>query len=171
MPNGGSDCCGTCWFNQKNQGRTGYAHADDPGDDYCTIRHILIEVSFYTYCLNHPNHNPERIDLPIGPVSIHAFEGEGRIVWQPSPDTEDIRLMLLRLLHPIAEDSKDRDIVTAYRDITVVKQLRDFRERRAVPDLERIAAFYREDCPVEARNSLKQILAELARQALQQIHS
>jgi len=31
MPDGGSDCCGTCWFNERNKGEAGYAHADDAG--------------------------------------------------------------------------------------------------------------------------------------------
>lgn len=30
MPNGGSDCCGTRWFNVKNKGKPGYSHTDDP---------------------------------------------------------------------------------------------------------------------------------------------
>jgi hypothetical protein len=29
MPNGGSDCCGTCWFNSTHQGQVGY-FTNDP---------------------------------------------------------------------------------------------------------------------------------------------
>ena len=30
MPNGGSDCCGTCWFNRKNRGeRDWHKHVDN----------------------------------------------------------------------------------------------------------------------------------------------
>ena len=46
MPNGGSDCCGTCWFNKKNKGDVGCEHAKDPGDDYCIIRNTKIEDPF-----------------------------------------------------------------------------------------------------------------------------
>jgi hypothetical protein len=55
MPNGGSDCCGTCWFNARNKGEAGYAHADDPEPKFCTIRGLAIENSFWTYCGNHPH--------------------------------------------------------------------------------------------------------------------
>ena len=43
MPNGGSDCCGTCWFNAKNKGEKGYGHAKDPEPAFCTIRALPIE--------------------------------------------------------------------------------------------------------------------------------
>jgi hypothetical protein len=97
MPNGGSDCCGTCPFNRKNRGQSGYAHANDPGPDHCEIRDLAIEHSFYTYCANHPHHNTEQIRIPIGPV-YHAKDGYGREVWQPAPDTPEVRTELLRLL-------------------------------------------------------------------------
>ena len=47
MPNGGSDCCGTCWFNLRNKGEVGYDHADDEDEpNYCIIRELDIEVPF-----------------------------------------------------------------------------------------------------------------------------
>src|SRR5687768_955859 len=87
MPNGGSDCCGTCWFNVKNKGEAGYAHTGDPEPAFCSIRGLLIEDPFYTYCANHPHRRPERDAIPIGPV----FTGEEREMWQDSPDTEEVR--------------------------------------------------------------------------------
>ena len=42
MPNGGSDCCGTCWFNRKNRGEKGYPKdRDNDVEPYCEIRHVL----------------------------------------------------------------------------------------------------------------------------------
>jgi len=38
MPNGGSDCCGTCWFNARNKGEAGYGHALATEPARCTIR-------------------------------------------------------------------------------------------------------------------------------------
>src|SRR5262245_24932564 len=99
MPNGGSDCCGTCWFNAKNKGEAGYEHADDPEPDYCSIRDLSIDDPFYTYCANHPHRRPERDKIPIGPV----FAGDERELWQHSPDTEEIRQHLLALLAEIPE--------------------------------------------------------------------
>ena len=52
MPNGGSDCCGTCWFNAKNKGEAGYGHRKDPDPEYCLIRQLEIRSPMYTYCAN-----------------------------------------------------------------------------------------------------------------------
>ena len=101
MPNGGSDCCGTCWFNAKNKGESGYDHARDREPDFCTIRSLPIADPFYTYCGNHPHRRPERDPIPLGPV----FTGEERELSQPSPDTEEIRQHLLSLLHKIEHGS------------------------------------------------------------------
>jgi hypothetical protein len=104
MPNGGSDCCGTCWFNAKNKGAAGYAHASDAETDYCTIRELPIDDPFYTYCGNHPHRRPDRDTVPIGPVFID--KGNGRRLWKPSPDTEEVRLHLLDLLGKIDQGSR-----------------------------------------------------------------
>ena len=42
MPNGGSDCCATCWFNRKNRGEAGYDHVGAPEPAYCEIREFDI---------------------------------------------------------------------------------------------------------------------------------
>jgi len=161
MPNGGSDCCGSCWFNQINRGERGYRHAKDEGEDYCLIRHTRIEVPAYTYCINHPHHNTQKHDLPIGPLYVNDGSGETegeRKVWQPSPDSEEIRLELLRLLDAVEEQQTKVDplgfllvIMIAsptkeyprgwHIDEVVVWQLGEFGERRAVSGLERIAGF------------------------------
>ncbi len=94
MPNGGSDCCGTCWFNSKNKGEAGYEHAHDREADFCMIRQISIIGPFYTYCANHPHKNAKKVDIPIGPVFIGDSSGK-REVWVESPDTDEIREKLL----------------------------------------------------------------------------
>ena len=110
MPNGGSDCCGTCWFNRANEGqREWHKHADKSVSPHCEIRNLVIEDPFYTYCANHPHRRPDRDLIPIGPVMRWDESKESglfeypRHVWKPSPDSEDIRQHLLSLLGSIAE--------------------------------------------------------------------
>lgn len=108
MPNGGSDCCGTCPFNRKNRGEAGYARARDETPDHCDIRDLPITgAAFWTYCANHPHHNRERIRVPIGPVYTHSEESGGRDVWQPAPDSPEIRAEILRLLTAATPDPID----------------------------------------------------------------
>ena len=102
MPNGGSDCCGTCWFNSKNEGEAGYGHSRDDGPDYCTIRSLSIDRPFYTYCANHPRRRPERDAIPIGPVFVGDSAGQ-RTLWKSSPDSEEVRTHLLEMLRTMQE--------------------------------------------------------------------
>lgn len=142
MPNGGSDCCGTCWFNARNKGEAGYGHADNPEPNFCTIRGLTIENPFWTYCTNHPHHCPNRDPIPIGPVFIDAGGYPyGRKQWQPSPDTEEVRGHLLELVRAIQEQPAEEYPAGVYRDEMVVWQLGEFRERRAADELRRIATF------------------------------
>ncbi len=141
MPNGGPDCCGTCWFNQKNQGERGYDHAGDAGEDYCLVRHTRIKNPLWTYCTNHPDRNPDKIDLPIGPVFVCTGFPYKREIWQPSPDAEEIRARLPILLASVEEQPKDEDLAGVSFDSMVVWQLGEFREKRAVAGLERITRF------------------------------
>src|SRR5262249_6903334 len=139
MPNGGSDCCTTCWFNARNKGEPGYDHADDPEPNFCTIRDLTIEVPSYTYCGNHPHRRPERDSIPIGPVFVDR--GRGREVLKESPDSEPIRRHLLDLLAAVEEDPRPEYPIGVYLDELVVWQLGEFREARAIPDLERVLGF------------------------------
>ncbi|MDE2890701.1 MAG: hypothetical protein OXR72_21075 [Gemmatimonadota bacterium] len=154
MPNGGSDCCGTCWFNRRNQGeRDWQRHADENIPPYCEIRDIAIEDPFYTYCANHPHRRPDRDPIPNGPVMRHGgWEEERRVedgqtilssrenpryVWKPSPDSEEIRQHLLNLLNGIFEHmSRDRYPIGAGLGETIIRQLGEFREERSVRYLE-----------------------------------
>ena len=144
MPNGGSDCCGTCWFNRKNRGERDWArHADHTLPDHCEIRDLAIDDPFYTYCANHPHRRPERDRIPIGPVTRHGGWKEDqpefeypRYVWKPSPDTEEVRQHLLSLLDSIFEHMLDDQYPIGNRlGELVVWQLGEFREQRAVERL------------------------------------
>lgn len=142
MPNGGSDCCGTCWFNARNKGEAGFDRADDPEPNFCTIRGFAIEDPFWTYCGNHPHRRPNRDPIPIGPVFVSA-DGfpYGRKTWLPSPDSEEVRKHFLDLVTDIPEQPTEEYPAGAYTDGLVVWQLGEFRETRAVDVLRRIAAF------------------------------
>jgi len=142
MPNGGSDCCGTCWFNARNKGKAGYVHASDPEPSFCTIRGIAIENPFWTYCTNHPHHRPNRDPIPIGPVFVDSGGYPyDRKQLQPSPDTEEVRQHLLDLARAIIEQPVEEYPAGTASDEMVVWQLGEFREERAVDELRRIAAF------------------------------
>jgi hypothetical protein len=142
MPNGGSDCCGTCWFNSTHEGEVGYFRAAPGAQTRCVIRDLIIENPFWTYCVNHPHHNPDKIELPIGPAYVGA-DGYPyrRQVWAESPDTEDIRLMLLRLLKGMPERPRAEYPASPKLDEAVIDQLMRFREPRAVPGLKRVCQF------------------------------
>jgi len=161
MPNGGSDCCGTCWFNRKNRGKAGYHHVHDPGPDYCEIRDVKITEPMYTYCANHPYHHPEREELPVGPVLI----GVEREIWKLSPDTEAIRNNLLVLLNLIQDEPKEEHSPPHFQDAIIVWQLGEFREERAVPSLRRILAFESESSRAETWDPQTQSPRSLIRAA------
>ena len=140
MPTGGSDCCGTCPFNEKNEGQAGYVHARQPGRDYCTIRALEITgPAFYTYCVNHPHHNPEGLDLPIGPV----FEGDSdghRWIWAASPDSPPLRHKLVMLAERMPLNWEVEYPAGLSLKEAVLLQLEEWREEAALPALRRIAA-------------------------------
>ena len=167
MPNGGSDCCGTCWFNAKNEGEAGYSHADSPKPAFCTIRNLAIEDPFYTYCGNHPHRRPERDPIPIGPVFVGDSSGR-RELWQPSLDTEEVRHHLLDLLAEIIEQPNSEYPIGIYLDRVVICQLGDLRESRAIEGLKRIASF-NPDATESAFGRTRRTLVELAREALEKI--
>ena len=97
MPNGGPDCCGTCWFNRSNGGQRGSVNFRPDIPSFCEIRHLPIPNPFYTYCANHPCHRPNRDPIPFGSVCVHG-NSDVREFWQPSPDTEEIRQHLLDIV-------------------------------------------------------------------------
>ena len=167
MPNGGSDCCGTCWFNARNKREAGYAHARDSEPAFCTIRGYAIANPFYTYCANHPHRRPERDPIPIGPV----LTGEERRLSQPSSDTEEIRRHLLALLGTIEERPPAEYPIGASLHEVVVWQLGEFRESRALRGLRRVASFDPDAADDTPFNRTNQSLVHVARAALSKIES
>jgi hypothetical protein len=162
MPNGGSDNCGTCWFNQRNNGEAGFCAESG----HCIIRGLTIEHPLWTYCNNHPKHRPQRDPIPIGPAYASddsVLNSYRRKVWQPSPDTEEIRLHLLEVLLQIPE-IPEKEYGTVYTDEVVVWQLGEFREHRAITGLRRVAAFSR-----EARGATRARVIDFAEKALAKI--
>lgn len=136
MPNGGSDCCESCWFNSNNEDEAGYHGSKIEGVVRCIIRDIEIPDPVWTYCSNHPHHNRNKIDVPLGPVYVDDYPNS-RKVWLQPPDNENIRLKLLEILDEISSQERnpsDDDI-----DLEVIKHIAALREKRAVPMLLRIS--------------------------------
>ena len=135
MPNGGSDCCGTCWFNRRNQGERGNPEGRNRGDaPYSEIREVRIRNPFWTYCANHPHRRPDRDPIPIGPITRHVGDSmkNDREVWIPSPDSEEIRLHLMALLENFVEHvMESRYPIGPDVGEVVLRQLGEFREERA----------------------------------------
>src|SRR5262245_46763952 len=136
MPNGGSDCCGTCWFNTRNGGEPGYHHGVHDEPSYCEIRGLLpIANPFWTYCSNHPHHNPDRVRIPVGPVYVDAGEDAyHRKEWMPSPDTEEVRAGLLDLVRAATASSARGYHAGLSLAEGAIRQLGEFGEARAVPE-------------------------------------
>ena len=168
MPNGGSDCCGTCWFNAKNKGQAGYDHITDPEPDFCVIRGLTLEVPFYTYCANHPHRRPDRDPIPIGPVFTGDSSGR-REFWKPSPDTEEVRQHLLMLLRGMQELQHSEYPIGIYADEVVIWQLGEFRESRALEGLRRVASFQPECAETGPLGRTREDLVRIARKALDKI--
>lgn len=147
MPNGGSDCCGTYWFNRVNKGEAGYGKGGDSSvEPYCEIRGQAIEDPFYTYCANHPHRRPEKDRISIGPILRFAgdYSTNAREVWIKSPDTEEIRQHLLELLEELYQ-SGTREWYPIGPGVgeAVIMQLDEFKEKRALDALHRIDKKFR----------------------------
>jgi hypothetical protein len=154
MPNGGSDCCATCWFNSKNAGEQGYHGMRKPGDVQCVIRGMTIPDPFWTYCDNHPRAEyfesiifgtevKPRTEL-IGPVYV-APTREEREIWVEGHDTEQERLRLLKFLTAIPYSPEEYSKRQKYfGDTAVLGNLRLLgllKEKRAVDGLNRIIGY------------------------------
>ncbi len=138
MPNGGSDCCGTCWFNRSNSGERGSASFNREIPSFCEIRHLAIPVPFYTYCANHPHHRRNRDPIPIGPVYVGDSFGV-RELWKPSPDTEEIRQHLLDIVRAPEEHTDGYPFFSSPPHIKAIEQLVEFGDQRLVGALEDLA--------------------------------
>ncbi|MFK7921359.1 MAG: HEAT repeat domain-containing protein [Bacteroidia bacterium] len=139
MSNGGSDCCGTCWFNTRN-----LHQGDDEGElaANCSIRNIEISKPFWTYCANHPHHNPDRVEVPVGPVYINdGSYPNTRTVWLHPPDSPELRDRLVKVLEKIPEVPPPEYPFGKPFVEEVIHQLIAFHEKRAIPGLLYILSF------------------------------
>ena len=139
MPNGGSDCCMNCRHNPA--AREHYRPLNRSDVDYCELRDIQVHRRAYTYCLN----NRERIvshgtEIPVGPA-FEAFSGLRRRVYAESPDTEEIRQFFLEWISHVVPNATPAKSRAMDLDSMAIYQLGLFREKRAVPQLERIVHF------------------------------
>ena len=169
MPNGGSDCCGTCWFNPQSRARIGPNADPHSLRHHCEIRDLDIADPFYTYCGNHPHRSPEPDRIPIGPVWVG--DGGKRTIWMPSPGTEVVRQHLLDLVARIEEQPAREYPIGIYRDELIVWQLGEFRESRAIAHLRRIAEFDAEATTGVPFHRTRTSLVKVARAALAKIES
>lgn len=148
MPNGGSDCCATCWFNAANRGAAGHGKGDPAIEPACEIRQLRIEAQFHTYCANHPMRIRERVTIPIGPVWVD--QGRGREISSASPDTPQIRAYLLQRLASIGRASRPEYPIGAPLDAVVIWQAGEFAERGAIAELQRIGRMVESLAPAAA---------------------
>ena len=161
MPNGGSDCCGACWFNRSNGGQRGSVNFKPDIPSFCEIRDLPIPNPFYTYCANHPYHRPNRDPIPIGPVYVHG-NSDVREFWQPSPDTEEIRQHLLDIVREPEEHTDGYPFYSPPPHARAIEQLVDFGDPRVVEALEDLA---QRDEAKEARPDILELI-ETVRQRL-----
>ena len=137
MPNGhgvlqGAPVCALCWYYK---------------DSKCTIRDVPIYHQVDTLCLNHPAFMPDGNETPVGPVLWHLIALHLRHwnplpenVWASSPDTEEVRIHLLRILENLDQVSTRVRLGAASPiGAIVIWQLLEFREQRAVPVLQRLS--------------------------------
>jgi len=145
VPNGGSDNCGTCVFNEANEGKTGAelpeARQNPRETARCVVRGEDIARPWWAYCANHNYHNPNRVRVPVGPVYTCFSHYSPRVIQAPCPDTPDIRAGLLALFNEMLEKPVGEQSTATRLDDEVIKQIMKFGETRAVEGLKRVARF------------------------------
>jgi len=144
MPNGGSDNCGTCWYNSTHEGLQGHVGSYTM-PCRCLLRGLDIMDVLFTYCANHPYHDPQKHPFPVGPVYAASEAGGlhyARVPSVPSPDTEEIRRGLLSILDSLPEAPPPEHPGPTRFEEEAVRQLGEFKEQRAVAGLRRVLKFH-----------------------------
>ena len=159
MPNGGSDCCMTCWFNpgaarppQVDYAEAAWADAvpertaqqktGNPVEQYCGIRQFPVENATHTYCLNNPRHTFPPSRVPLGPVFGFSgnYESDERRILIECPDTPEIRDNLLEIANSMINRPETWAPYLIMSKLEVIAfQLAHFREERARPVFEYLA--------------------------------
>jgi hypothetical protein len=101
---------------------------------------------------------------------VFIDKGNGRQVWEQSADTEEIRLHLLDIVRRIEQEAAEEYPIGLYNDELVVWQLGEFREFRALADLQRISSFSTRPIYGKARRTRSSLVA-VARESLNKIES
>ncbi len=144
MPNGGSDCCWNCWFKRDVREQLREEGLDTSGLPAkmvgCAIRNLRIRAPFYTYCANHPHHNPARVDVPVGPVWVTEGYPYDRVVWHPAPTDPETRDRLVDALNTIEVVIRDCYPSGIDLDEALLREMIELREERAIPRLLEIVA-------------------------------
>lgn len=161
MPNGGTDCCGFCWFNRTNRGRRNWSkHRDRSIPPHCEIRDIDLPDPAYTYCATPPHRRPFRDRIPIGPVMTGDACGN-RKLWLEVQDSPEIRQHHLDLLWDVVDGKPAKDWYPLGLSLltVVVWQVGQWHERRAIPALE---ALVEKDTRYEnlVKSTIEQILSD-----------
>lgn len=143
MPNGGSDCCGECWFNSIVVANPGSHSSGSEENIICTIRRIKIRNPYWTYCSNHQHHNLKKVEIPIGSVYINVYDGDYsyRKIWIDTIDDEKTRITLLNLIDEIQEIWVSEYPAGVRFDEEILNSINYLNEKRAIPKLQRILNF------------------------------
>ena len=158
MPNGGPDCCGTCWYDNANIVSGRHSTGPDEGFHFCTIRQFAPTDPYWTYCYNHRDWQPEGDPVPLGPaygIKNEAAHGYEREPITPFPDSEAIRAHLLAIL----ESSGEGGLVTPLLEVAL-DHIEALGERRSIPALRRIVGG---DGPEDVRSRASEVLRTLER--------
>lgn len=156
MPNGGSDCCGSCWLFNRNSDDPKIRGSEKERLSFCTIRDLEIPGPVYTYCVNHQLHSRIKIDVPLGPVSIDTW---GREHWVSTLVIEEDRPKLLKFFEKMVVENEVKRSSSftdgeVYRLLEAMRQLGGLREKKAINGLRKIIKFNyffdRKDAPVRA---------------------
>jgi len=173
MPNGGSDCCASCWFNRANNGTPGIVNTNPRIPSFCKIRDLAIPDPGYTYCANHPYRRPKRDAIPIGPVYVHVDADDGvglghREFWKSSPDTEEIRQHLLDLVETPNEHRDGYPFYSLAPHLEAIEQLVEFADPRVVDALENL---YQQIEGAEDRSELRDLIKTVRQELDQSVDS
>ena len=141
MPNGGSDCCGECQFYGLESEKYLFNYPKRIDYPHCLLRAYVPEDPYYTYCVNHPHHNPYSVTIPVGPIYVPGKDLHTRKPTFPCLDSEKIRQGLLMILERIPEKPRKEYPSSTNFDAEIIKQVGHFKELRALNELLRIIKF------------------------------
>ena len=80
MPNGGTDNCGNCPHNKRNQISPNPKTAQQATRlHFCTVHDIPLSDAYWTYCDNIYTTTPDR-QIPINTIGVRS-EGYARVAW------------------------------------------------------------------------------------------